>query len=797
MVSEQEMDIEQIVNSIKYHREQEIAENVRRPAIGRSDGILNNEKQTFWIVLSQHSEDDILPDTNTELSVTRDAYLGGILIQNYEGEHKYWDNIVEIFNRAKYTPSSIGEKDALARDITINLSGDTKMYHYRNLMEFISKLISLQEEIKKTQDELENVEAEQNKANEELASGEGEHDQEPQKRTVIIKLKSKAAQLRKKLEEKERRQQAYLNEAQKFIRQQYELRWQPILDSEQDTIKRMKIFDEGTLIINGGPGTGKTTSMIQRIKFLSSKTIEEYKSLNNKQKKILFNQRPSWIFFSPSKLLASFLRNTMAKEELAASDVTVKVWDKHKEDIIRSYGWFEKDKRVFIHPKPRNGQLENNLFSDPGSTKGIIDKFTNYYIEHQRKKLQDNIGLDNVNNVNIMFQKYFEYKLKKYRESKEKNVVSDETKDKDEEKEFDRESQSAFNKSISFFLDGIPKLYKTFRKERFNEKNKNWNLKLLEDLIQDENWSIHPDEQALLICVINMICYNLYPKFSSYFLENRHPYVLTYSANRKPIIAIDEATDFSTIDLLAMHSLRYPEFSSITLSGDLMQRMTTNGLKSWEDFSDMIDSAQIENLTVSYRQSPTLLSLAQSIYQYSTNKKAEYTSYMDPDPLEPKPLMKISENRDDKLKWIADRIREIDIIYRQSVNSLPSVAVFVPEEDDISNFVKDLDNILEGDFHIQACPDGLVLGDSSDIRVYAIDKIKGLEFEAVFFHNLDQLESLQDDLFLKYLYVGLSRATFYLGVTLSNRLNKNLRFIENSFEQTGDWKLKYNEKIPG
>jgi superfamily I DNA/RNA helicase len=168
-----------------------------------------------------------------------------------------------------------------------------------------------------------------------------------------------------------------------------------------------------------------------------------------------------------------------------------------------------------------------------------------------------------------------------------------------------------------------------------------------------------------------------------------------------------------------------------------MQRTTTHGLDEWENFSKLVDSVLIESLTISYRQNPTFLSLAQKIYRYSTNKNAEYVSYMKHDPVEPKLLMKISKDTNNKIKWISNRIREIDIIYRQFVDKLPSIAVFVPKEGDIVNFVNNLEEQLEGDIPVLGCPNGMVLCDSSDVRVYAIDKIKGLEFEAVFFHNFD------------------------------------------------------------
>jgi len=40
------------------------------------------------------------------------------------------------------------------------------------------------------------------------------------------------------------------------------------------------------------------------------------------------------------------------------------------------------------------------------------------------------------------------------------------------------------------------------------------------------------------------------------------------------------------------------------------------------------------------------------------------------------------------------------------------------------------------------------------------------------------------------LYVGLSRATFYLGLTLSNELTADISFIAENFDNTGKtWEL--------
>src|SRR5690606_1161300 len=94
--------------------------------------------------------------------------------------------------------------------------------------------------------------------------------------------------------------------------------------------------------------------------------------------------------------------------------------------------------------------------------------------------------------------------------------------------------------------------------------------------------------------------------------------------------------------------------------------------------------------------------------------------------------------------------------------------------------------------YVKACRDGEVLGEKDTIRIFSIDKIKGLEFEAVFFHNLDaiQQQDLSEELLLKYLYVGLSRATFYLGVTLSDDFSGSLEFLQSAIDvRENSWSL--------
>ena len=70
---------------------------------------------------------------------------------------------------------------------------------------------------------------------------------------------------------------------------------------------------------------------------------------------------------------------------------------------------------------------------------------------------------------------------------------------------------------------------------------------------------------------------------------------------------------------------------------------------------------------------------------------------------------------------------------------------------------------------IKACSyrNGVARGLDQDVRVFLVEHIKGLEFEAVFFVGVDELAEREADLFGRYLYVGATRAATYLGLTAS------------------------------
>jgi hypothetical protein len=323
--------IEEIAKKILKHRRLELDNFYPNKAISRSKVKYNGRETQFWLTNKENLGGvEFLKDITgsvvgsqvgnrtTEIDDGKPIYkntkLGEILIRNHEGIHTNQtpnkESITfEIFNRATYKPSD--NKNEIAIDLVIQIANEPNKFSFRSLFEILQETARRQKEI----DDLEKqrINADEQEAN-----------------NLIIRIR-----------DKENEKKAFQEKTQNFIRKYAELRYQPVIDPIQDKIKRSNIFD-GTLIINGGPGTGKTTTLIQRIKFLIDISKDEVRNdylpnLSKSQKEKLSDQKNSWIFFSPSELLALFLKNNMVEEGLLANDERVKVWANYKKELIRGY----------------------------------------------------------------------------------------------------------------------------------------------------------------------------------------------------------------------------------------------------------------------------------------------------------------------------------------------------------------------------------------------------------------------------------------------------------------------------
>ena len=330
----------------------------------------------------------------------------------------------------------------------------------------------------------------------------------------------------------------------------------------------------------------------------------------------------------------------------------------------------------------------------------------------------------------------------------------------------------------NIMLNGIPARYKRFRTYLNKTKFEGCNQKLLRDIMQsNQGKGLHLQEQSLLLGFINTLVKNIKASSNS---KINHDYIEAYDEIARPIIGIDEATDFSICEIYAMQSLLSREFSSLTLCGDIMQRMTNYGIKSWEELDGVLVNPKPFEMKTSYRQSKKLLEVAKQICVDELKEVPKYRAFMTSNKV-PAPLVYVEGNELLKIEWIAKRISEVKRAYG---GNLPSIAIFVTDKGYIPRFIKFLQNTeFFKDNQIKVL-DGTSAAriPENHICIYPIDVVKGMEFDVVFFHNIDKTDA-EMDIVKRYIYVGLSRAAFFLGVTMEEENTEISRY----FEKDMDW----------
>ncbi|OIN12335.1 ATP-binding domain-containing protein [Oceanisphaera psychrotolerans] len=333
-----------------------------------------------------------------------------------------------------------------------------------------------------------------------------------------------------------------------------------------------------------------------------------------------------------------------------------------------------------------------------------------------------------------------------------------------------------FVNPLKRYLGGLPKRYQTFRRER--QQTDSWYNK--EGV---ENRDIHPLELDIVLLAILRSAGELLSR-PSILRDIDNPTwsslqpVLSHYCNQ---VLVDEATDFSPIQLACMAALTHPRLRSFFACGDFNQRLTTWGARSADDMKWVFSDFDIREITVSYRQSKQLNDLARAMIQAvgGTEQNVTLPTHVDSSGVAPA-LLENAINTETVVSWLANRILEIE----RFVGQLPSTAIFVNAEDDVAPVAEALNAALvEHNIQAIACREGQAVGQENNVRVFDIQYIKGLEFETVFFVGIDQLVAKQPTLFDKYLYVGATRAATYLGITCEGALPNAIESLRPHFSQ--------------
>lgn len=247
-------------------------------------------------------------------------------------------------------------------------------------------------------------------------------------------------------------------------------------------------------------------------------------------------------------------------------------------------------------------------------------------------------------------------------------------------------------------------------------------------------------------------------------------------------VLVDEATDFSALQLACMAALADPVADSFVACGDFNQRITEWGVRTSEDLKWVHPGLEIHPIKISYRHSRQLNRLAHRIAQLTDedHEEAALPEHVDNEGVDP--ILGIALSGEDLCDWLAARIVEIE----KMTGRLPSIAILVNAEEEVKPLAAALDERLaEYTIRCSACVEGQATGDDGDVRVFDVQHIKGLEFEGAFFVGVDRLANQRPKLFDKFLYVGVTRAAMYLGMTTeSDRMPSSISAIEDAFVET-------------
>lgn len=909
--------IKDILDSISSHTLAERQHYIRNKSIARGQVTTNEgEKMTVWIVNRQYSTgDDWLSVPKGEYTTSKNSRWGQILTDHYQGNYycmghdKYRPRVAKRIDFTINNSSSYFNTPTLEQ-LRIGISGENGWRFFRTINDAYNAiqagLEKLQEIQRKEEAARKALEEAARRAKEEAEAAAALEEQKRQEEE-LAQLEEKKKEVQKELIDLEEK---YRN-ACSFVRQQASLRLNPLIDSVQNSVKFSHVYDGTCVVIEGGPGTGKTTTLIQRLKYFISKIDLEDNMLNddkikitNEQFDVIMQDGGDWLFFSPTELLRMYLRDAMNEEGLKDTENRTAVWTKHLRKVLRDYyhligndcpfGGSSETTPMFIGNerdiiRDVNQYLVAQIVAeikkmtsfDPTryswryigdsiqKTANRLDSVTDF-TDLVRLLISFNsvrsVTLNGFNEVDTIMGRYrsmiselsatLMVKIQEDSElysslrsliNKNLQVQSEEDED-DEEEEIDTYAEdklkiasrlramlkatavnlldpsykltglnkeyhervkdlikeedlrsigelALFDKRIRpliehpdrFIFNRIPRLYKAYRKSVVTNKIAGWDLEQLGIEVSSEkrNRPLHPQEQALLLGIINNIALRFYKQSSRVFNSLRHKYIEAYKTVIKPVIGVDEATDYSVVDFYAMASLRHYLVSSVTLAGDVMQGLTVNGIKDWTDLydDDIFPEMDITPLKTSYRQSPALLGLAQRLYKKQIGYTAPYKSYLEgaSEPV-PKPLWFESNDDSRKAEWLIDRILEVKAKY----TFVPSIAIFVDDSQAAAKLTEELlsfETLQDEGIDVADCSRGDTLSSRDTVRIFPIALVKGMEFEVAFFHNIDSLKS---ELVERYLYVGLSRAAFFLGVTSSSN-NSFLNSVRDLFSD-GNWR---------
>ena len=672
-----------------------------------------------------------------------------------------------------------------------------------------------------------------------------------------------------------------------------ELRDQAVLDRYQSEIFRLPI--DRQLVILGSPGTGKTTTLIRRLgqKLNYVQLPDEEKAMIDGASSALPHAN-SWLMFTPTDLLRSYLKEAFNREDVPASDNVIRTWTAHRYDLARNtfgllrvgggggrfvardaagtlldhaddqVAWFEDfqnwqtdtfwsdltsaaqtlatapDDQVASLGTRLARTLEGASYTDVAATlvalvgfivevRTLVETLSGEIDDAYKRALSAQMRVDPNFFASLMTF------IDGLSDAADQVDEADEEDAEDEEDEparpitgpaaarkalndalrrqarqhvtrrrpgrsvaaqvldwlgdrgFSEEDREAvgrrlllvgslrrFSNPVRSFVRGVPARYVRFRRARRGEGR--WYTDAGRGRLADQF-----EIDVILLAILRSAGTLLAdPRIVRELDQPAYAALGAVTGVQRNQILVDEATDFSPVQLGCMQGLASHRTRSFFACGDFDQRITPWGSRRRSDLDWVSPGLEVKAVSISYRQSRQLFDFARALATlFETQADVQLPPEINNEAVDPVLLLQTSEPKANA-DWLAVRIGEIES--QMKGEALPTVAVLVHEEASVRPMTEALNRAFDDtNLRAVACVDGRIIGSDDEIRVFDVKHIKGLEFEAVFFVGVDQLAAALPDLFDKYLYVGATRAATYLGVTCETTLPSRLASLQERF----------------
>lgn len=538
---------------------------------------------------------------------------------------------------------------------------------------------------------------------------------------------------------------------------EFSLRDQAILDSIQGEILRKPFYSQ--ILLSGPPGSGKTTTLIKRIARSQKKEFltEEEKNKFSDNDIQSFLKEPNWALFVPNELLKSHIQETFEKQDILNSKERILVWSFERKNIASMLG-ITKDSGGLFDSGAKKDDYDNAECIE------LYEKFQNYWPEYTAGILQKSgnatalldltvfLGPTTLfSDIECTYKNLFEYPSKNnpfvyVEELYEMRTTLNRLKElvlTSKKKIAIGEAIKKIDSYMNLFLQEIPKAF-----------------------LHKHGSFLHESEFDVLIRTLLEVIHKLMRIISPNEIKNILPVANKVNQYLIPQIFIDEVSDFSANQIACMVMLSNPKYKSITLAGDIRQRSSYSGIKSWDDCFKILPGLEHHEVEIAYRQSPRLIDIASWIISIEEGgNKYLKSAYQENEVPFPLPLMKIIPERRATYKWVVDRIIDIKNFHGGLTSA---IAILSPSEHDATLFSDEFKVYIdEQNLEIKAH------WDAGGIKVFDVKDIKGLEFEAVFFMDFEKINALYGPrgLAMRYLYVGLTRAATFFAIICNHEPN--------------------------